>query len=289
MLLYISSFAVHLVLRTKITGELANDYELGNKSSHGFVDLFLNYNALLARSFIPSMRSSAVFLSCYTLLIALLFFFALKIKRDGDRIFTFSLLFLFLISFIPYIFLGIDTHTRESERFLYLPSALQCILAGYAIVKTIHSIRILLPVCLLLFGYNALLLYTNRKDYGIASKISTNIYHKVDSISTTSKKVVIYNLPSQFNGVPLFREGFKEGLKWLFNADTSKILILNTPMLVSRPPCWYFSKPDFTMTMEVRTEPGDNTLLKLQADTNYVTFLPDSLAISNYYRTINLR
>ena len=289
MLAYIISFIIHLMLRIKIMGELVNEYALGNRNIN-IGNLFLNYNSLLARSFIPPMKSSTAFLCCYALLVALSLFYFFKIRKSPYRSFIFSLICLFLLSFIPYIFLGIDTHTRESERFLYLPSVFLCIIIAVNIIKTNPSNKFLTSVCIFLFLYNAIFTYSNRRDYNLAGSISKSIYRNVSKITSLRDTITVYNLPEQFNGVPVFREGFKEGLDWLFNADTSKIKIANTPMLINKPAyVQNFFKQQFDINVKKEKNISGNISLTIQPDTTYFTFLADSLAVSKYFRTIHLK
>jgi hypothetical protein len=276
------------MLRIKITGELVNEYALGNRNIN-IGNLFLNYNSLLARSFIPPMKSSTAFLCCYALLVALSLFYFFKIRKSPYRSFIFSLICLFLLSFIPYIFLGIDTHTRESERFLYLPSVFFCIIIAVNIIKTNPSNKFLTSVYIFLFLYNAIFTYSNRRDYNLAGSISKSIYRNVSNITSLRDTITVYNLPEQFNGVPVFREGFKEGLDWLFNTDTSKIKIANTPMLINKPAyVQNFFKQQFDINVKKEKNISGNISLTIQPDTTYFTFLADCLAVSKYFRKNHL-
>jgi hypothetical protein len=290
MFVYVISFVVYLAVRFNITGNVANEYELGKNTNISIAGLFLNYNTLLARSFIPSLQSSILFLIFYGAVIVLLLFYILKKRKTVNKTFSISLASLFLVSLLPYIFLGIDTHTRESERFLYLPSTVLCILIAYAIIKANLSYKLLTSVCIFIFLYNAIFIYLNRRDYNVASVISKSIYYHANIATQSSEIVTVNNLPEQFNGVPIFREGFKEGLVWLFSTDTSKIKISNTPMLISNAAYLKnFLKEDFIMNIKVKKDTDKDASLTFEPDTNYFTFLPDSLAISKYYRTIDLK
>lgn len=289
MLLYIISFIGYLLLRIMIVGQLANAYQLGSKSSVSASNLFLNYNSLLARSFLPPMHSSIMLLCCYGLIAVLLILYLLKNKKYHNA-FTFSLLCLFLLSLTPYIFLGLDTHTRESERFLYLPSTLLCVFTGYTLIKANLSNKLLVSILIIVFAYNAIFAYANRRDYNVAGKISKVIFEDVNNMAKSGKTVTIHNLPEQFNGVPIFRQGFKEGLEWLFHADTSKIKVVNKPMLIGTSTyAQNFFQQNFEISIKTENDSTGNTALTILPDKNYFTFLSDSTAISKYYRTIPFR
>jgi hypothetical protein len=158
------------------------------------------------------------------------------------------------------------------------------------IIKANLQKKVLISIYVFLFLYNAIFIYFNRRDYDVASRISKSIYTNVSDISQSAKTITVYNLPEQFNGVPIFREGFKEGLDWLFHSDTSKIKIASKPMLISKPAyVQNFFKQKFEINIKNEIDSGGNILLIIQPDKNYFTFLSDSLAISKYYRTIHVR
>lgn len=59
----------------------------------------------------------------------------------------------------------------------------------------------------------------------MASTIAKDYYAYFKKEEHNNDTIIVKDFPQQFNGVPLFRLGFKEGLAWLDNVDTSKILI----------------------------------------------------------------
>jgi hypothetical protein len=284
MLTYIFSFVVNLVVRTKIIGSIVNEYDLGSKTKIDISQLFLNFNRLLSRSFIPPMQSTIFFVCTYAIFIIvsiiLLFYFFKKGKQTEPKIFGFLLICLFLLSFGPYLFLGINTHTRESERYLYLPSGILCIAIGYFISTANISYRFLKVICIFLFLYNAIYLYANRTDYDVAGEISKNIYKMVNDESKENKTVTVVNLPSQINGIPTFRSGFKEGLDWLYKTDTSKIIVDKTAALTySHHYIINFSKQKINLPVKTKTDSVSNVILTIGSD-EYFSFEPDSSASS---------
>lgn len=269
LLLYIGSFVIYLLVRVRITGQLTGTYEYGETGLR-FQDLLLNYNRLLARSFLPPVASTPVFVSLYGVILILFIAAFLRYQKNAvSRMFAWVLLFLFLASYLPYIFLGIDTHSRESERFLYLPSALLSLFAGFIITTISFSKKQLILACSIVCVYNIFFLYTSRRDYNVASQLSKEVYEAAGKASGQHYPVTIVHLPSQLNGVPVFRAGFKDGLRWLYGSDTTRIVVTDTVLLQGTP--LYFRHlfiQDFPAVVQ-NTTTDSGIILNVQPDKRY--------------------
>ena len=225
-IIYSATFVVHLVIRKIILTQYAEVY--GDNKLFGFNAKQLVYNGicLFVRSFVPPSHSSTYFV-IFTVVLFIVLFFVLRLiltKKVGDTLML-VLVLSFLASLIPTLTLGISTHSRESERYLYLPSVFLCLLIIYTLFKLSLSTRVLYATIIVLFTYNILYSYTNTRDYAMASTIAKDYYAFFKKAEQNSDTIILKDFPQQFNGVPLFRLGFKEGLAWLNNMDTSKILI----------------------------------------------------------------
>jgi len=228
-LFYVLSFGANLIIRQLILGEIAGSY--GSEKIFSFNIKKLIYNGLLLflRSFIPPNVSSIYFILGIAIFLIFLFLFIKKIKDTQILDDLMMLLFIsFICSLFPAINLGISSHSRESERFLYLPSVFLCILIIYSLIKFDLSRPIFKLIILLLFIYNGYYTYINARDYTIAGNISTKVYNHFKKDVDTHDSIILTNLPQEFNGVPLFRIGLKEGLYWLYKIDTSKISFIKT-------------------------------------------------------------
>ncbi|HRI19308.1 MAG TPA: hypothetical protein PLA68_00075, partial [Panacibacter sp.] len=229
--LYFLFFAGNLFLRYKTIGELAGKYDLGNATKLDLTNLFLNYNRLVARSFLPPMQSTTLFICFYAIIVGFIVFMILKNRKLFAHISVPVIVCcLFVISFAPYIFLGIDTHTTESERYLYLPSIFPCIFFGYSIANSAVSFKRIITIVTLIISYNIIYSFLNSRDYRVASSISKEVYHSIASEAKANDTVYITHLPGQFSGVPVFRLGLKEGLDLLYATDTAKIVVRDTSM-----------------------------------------------------------
>ena len=222
--LYFISFLINILLRRIILGEIGGSYGDDQLFNFNIKHLLYNGVCLFARSFVPPSLSSSFFMGGVVLLAIILFFvfrkvFALKTFDSVSMILTVS----FLCSLLPVLTLGISTHSRESERFLYLPSVFLCILIVYILISILTTQRILACI-LVLMVYNIYFTYTNARDYKVAGDISKGFYSQFKK-EKEDDTIIIRKFPRQFNGLPLFRSGFKEGLAWMYKMDTSKVLI----------------------------------------------------------------
>ena len=138
--LYISSFLINILIRKVILGEVGGTY--GNDKIFDFNIKHLAYNSIcfFTRSFVPPSLSSKFFIVGLFLLIVFLSVFIRKLYllKRIDSIQK-LLVISFIASLLPVITLGISTHSRESERFLYLPSVFLCFWIIYTFINTLSS------------------------------------------------------------------------------------------------------------------------------------------------------
>lgn len=228
LLFYWSSFVLFLFIRFFVLDTGFDSYETNNIAELNIGKLFLNYNQLFARSFLPPMESTPLFvLSYYSIVIITVVIVISYLRRFKQNLF-FVLLFIgFLISLLPYISLGIDTHDTESERFLYLPSVFWCLGIVYVFIKWKFNSLFKLCCFILLMLFHCYYTYSNSYDYRIASEISKSSLVDVNNYSKVNSAVCVKNIPKQFNGVKIFEMGFKEGLHWIYQTDTSELVLSN--------------------------------------------------------------
>lgn len=222
--LYFISFLINILLRRVILGEIGGSYGDDQLFNFNIKHLFYNGVCLFARSFVPPSLSISFFMGEVIVLAIVLFIVIRKVivRKTFDRV-SMILAVSFLCSLLPVLTLGISTHSRESERFLYLPSVFSSILVVHTLVNTLPTQKMLFYVIVLMI-YNIYFTYTNARDYKVAGDISKEFYTQFEN-EKGNDTIVIRQFPRQFNGLPLFRSGFKEGLAWMYGMDTSKILI----------------------------------------------------------------
>lgn len=222
--IYSFSFIVNLLLRKVLIGELAGTYGEQKIFDLNLKHLAYNGICLFVRSFVPPNHSTFLFaisVVCLCLILFAAFRKLILLKTfDGKLV---ILILSFLCSLLPVLSLGISTHSRESERFLYLPSVFLCLLIILIITKVLSYYKMLFWFVVLVI-FNTYFTYINARDYGVASSLSKAFYKHFES-NPGNDTIILKGFPRQFNGLPLFRSGFKEGLSSFYNIDTSKVLV----------------------------------------------------------------
>ena len=154
--------------------------------------------ALVSRSFQPPLASAVFYTVCFVILIALLVFVFVKTKKKWGRL-NYVLCIMFLVSLIPVVTLGINTHNTESERYLYLPSIFLCILIVQVISYLFEqhfsialSTVLLLNIALLFFSYRTF------ETASIISRRSIKGVKELDATDTPVLRPVATSIPRRF-------------------------------------------------------------------------------------------
>ncbi len=218
----------YLYLRIKWTGELAGNYEGENLNQFNILALAGNYSKLIIRSFIAPQSSTVLFLISALIfsgaLVTLFFYQVKKIPVNKPMI---TLVLIFLLSFLPYISLGIDTHGVEAERYLYLPSVFTCFLIAvfFSFFRTKNAAVFFFLLYLL---YNLFYLLKSSNAFVIAGDI-TNKTMEIIKENKQVQNIYIRNLPGENYGVPIFRLGLEQGVNWQTKNDSfsKKIKIIS--------------------------------------------------------------
>ncbi len=147
-------FITHLIIKKQLLGEVAGKYEAIDFINFNIGNLVANWAKLIIRCFIPPVNNQIIFiLSALVVLVALVFIFFLLVKKMKSI--SNSLVFIFfIISFLPYLSLGINTHTVEGERYEYLPSIFASLLFVQLIFQATANKIYQLIFLLILFIYN---------------------------------------------------------------------------------------------------------------------------------------
>ena len=135
------------------------------------------------------------------------------------RISAIGILFLlFIISLLPVLnletsFLG----SIQSDRYGYFPSVFFALFVSFTF--GIHSKRMSYIIAFFsVILYCTLTIYTN-KIWVEASEIRDNLVLSINNISRNDKNILLVNLPDNYRGVYLFRNGFSESLSFKNNSS----------------------------------------------------------------------
>ncbi len=225
-LLYMMSvFSIYLFARYATLGEIVGAYEGSNLIDVNLIVLAGNYVRLLLRCFIPSFDNTAYFIAAaIVFVITAVILLAKKGALKQSRLFVMNLIF-FLISILPYVSLGINTHQVEGERFLYLPSAFACVALITILFAVFQKRSAVVAAFVSLVLYHLFFLYRSHTYYSTASTITKITYEQINLLKG-KQRLIIDSLPQSTNGALTFRLGFEEGLDWLKNSGTVDSVII---------------------------------------------------------------
>ena len=233
-LLYITSiiivFILNLFIRKQVIGEVVGGYEGINFTDFNLPVLALNLLKLTGRIFIPPMPGQKAFIVGYVLMaiiVGVVFILRRRKALKQSNYFLMLVISLFFLSLLPYLSLGIDTHSVEGERYLYLPS----IFASIVLVSTIHiltnSHRIQLVLFTSLVLFHLYFLGQSAGSYRTASAITKTTMEEINLLKG-KKHLLVDSLPQTVNGALVFRLGFEEGINWLKDlGSVDSVIILS--------------------------------------------------------------
>lgn len=246
-------FILFLLFKFFLLNQGVEAYELGAIKNLNLKALFYNYNTLLARSFLPPFESSTVFLLFYLTLISVLFFAVFKLRNNHLILFSF---FGIIISLLPAITLGIDTHDTESERFIYLATFFVIIF----IVEVFSKMQIAFfrGGIILLILIHCILLQNAASSYKFSGEVSRK---SLECIGEGNQKITAINLPMQYKGALIFRKGFGEAVEWILNGNKDSVTIYSQKDILSK-------KVNFSC-VEINLEAQNNSIIQ-SFDSNHI-------------------
>jgi hypothetical protein len=220
---------IHFILRKSLSGVITGDY--GQEIfSYDVLRYLLNILKISGRMFLPPTDNSIFLIFSFALVICSflgMFVAGIKLKHKPSRQLNENiiLIFLFISLIVPFTF-SVSTRTSEGDRLLYFPSMFLCILFAMIITEKIKNrvVRKIVIFCLLF--YNILFLEINNLHWKKASAVTNAILSQVSEICCSDKNITIINMPGEYKGAYIFRNGFEEAML-IRNLDTSGIHTIN--------------------------------------------------------------
>lgn len=223
----------YLVVRKVVTSEIVGNYEGGNFLRLNIVTLAANFLRIISRLFLnPAFKTEFIFSLIILVLVFLaILYFTVRIKVNKRALLFFVFMTILLIA--PVLSLGLAVNSFESGRYLYLPSIF--LITGVSIACSIvfckySKMRKPLIVLLIVVAVywmkgkkEAATFYTEASVYSqtIEEKIQEHFRNSSDTLYIDTLRVTVRRLP-------VFRRGFKTGIKWLNNRiDTNKVVVRN--------------------------------------------------------------
>ncbi len=215
--LYYLLFSFYIGGRMFRIGALGSSYIYGI-DKRNFLFIFENFNRLIARSLLPPMQSTILFIFCYALILgafSLYTIYCFRRKQNFSKK-NIAYLILFLAALLPAISIGIDTHDSEGERFIYVASIFLILLMVEFLFIIFKKINYKFWVALTTFiGFHFYLFTKTARDYELAGKMIKETINCAKKYNTKVQRLYAINIPTQLNGALMFRNSFSPALKWL--------------------------------------------------------------------------
>ncbi len=207
----------YFIARYYFIHQLVGEYEGEKFLNLDITGLGWNWLKLILRSF--SRQSGSFFLLVIAFLITTVSILSFLFLRQ--RILVVSLLLLWMISYLPYLSLGIDTFGSEGERYLYLPSVFLSIIIGLGIVNAAKSFKYI--ISLAFFTIHIILLNEFKNEYEVASAVTKATVDQFKKIE--SQTIYIKQLPEENNGAIIFRSGIEEAYQLYGQTKNARIVV----------------------------------------------------------------
>lgn len=255
ILISIIVFAAYLALKYYYIHQFVAEYEARKFLHFDVAGLLTNYAKLIGRTFAVNAKSYVIII--IIAIVATVSLINLFTSKNRNLLFHGLLLMLWILSYLPYLSLGIDTNGTEGERYLYLPSVFFCIW----VVNSFFSAKE--PVWkniigVMFFALHIVLLYEHRRQYEMASLISKLTIDAVND-QQNIKLLQVENLPQENRGALIFRNGFEEAMVLFKKPNTA-----DSVQVLSKSPTDF----EFYPLIDVQQINNNTVKMKFETDPN---------------------
>lgn len=221
-------FLVHLLIRFTVSGGL-----LGNYAAHIRTQSLSIWGGhwlrLMARLFVPPAPSNNQFLmqtaGVFLVLLGLILIFLRKHTNRETRSLLLLLFVLIQLSLIVPVSFPVSTRTSETDRLLYFPALWVCLFLVVLGKGLFDRTSLRLIAYSGLVGVCVFFLLLNNSNWKSASQQSKSMLADLKKI-TASGPVVLLNLPDEYYGAFMFRNGFREALL-MEGIDTARVSVVS--------------------------------------------------------------
>jgi len=213
---------LHMIIRRLVAGGIVGGYAEG-VFLQGISQYVSNFLRIAGRLFLPPAENATLLTALFgILIIALILLSWIYIKRKKTSVPVLLLFALLLLSLIVPLTFPVSTRTSESDRLLYFPSVFVCLVIAFLLTELIQSKKLIIIISALLLVYSIYFLEKNNMNWHKASDISINILDSLKGRKATGKRMLFMNVPDEYNGAYIFRNGFEDALI-IHKLDTSRI------------------------------------------------------------------
>jgi len=223
---YSLTLALNLVIRLKMAGTISGDY--GSRVfSSGVINIIIKFSKATGRLLLPPSAHAVLLGICFALLIAAIIAAGVVVVRQRRTQLQGYMLLIgiaFISIVVPALF-GVSTKTYEGDRVFYFTSFFLGAWLAY-LIMLLKNNRMRWYSSIAVAGYFLFFFYRSILTWEKSGVIANSIISAVRHIPHREGKLYLVNLPEEYNGAPVFRNGFTQAL--LVNrADTTGIVVVN--------------------------------------------------------------
>ncbi|MDE3248371.1 MAG: hypothetical protein KGO82_06930 [Bacteroidota bacterium] len=225
--LWLAAALVYPIARFILSGEIVGSYA-SRVTNNNLGGKLANIVKVTARLLLPPSENTSLLVTLAFLFAAVLAFLhwrAYRQKSKSNFNYTILLSLLFLSLVVPWAF-GVSTRTSEGDRLLYFPSVFICILLAVWLQVMIKSAGVQNIVLGLLLLTCIVQLEVNNLHWKKASAIANQL--KEAAVDPHTLTLAVVNLPGDYKGAFIFRNGFKKMLS-INKVNVQKVKVLSEP------------------------------------------------------------
>lgn len=215
---------LNVLLRTVLNEAVVGSYgeRMFNKN---VLDFAVGMSKAVGRFFLPPAANAGVMV-LLTLAVVGLLVLAIWIlfKKSTTREVTLLLLFCVAVAALVPILFGVSTRTIEGDRVVYFTSFFLCLLLAYLLLNIFSGTIASLGV-IGISTYFLVCLQLNNFTWIKASAITHELLGNVADINKSCKRLILLNVPEEYKGAHVFRNGLIAALS-LRGVDTSSIRLV---------------------------------------------------------------
>ncbi len=216
------TFIIYLFVRNIFTKDfIGTPYGSERMIDFNFFIWCKNAAALAARSVVLPMQSSLLFITICAMVAFVFIALLIFIRKQINLVVLISSV-CFLLSLLPVIPLGINTHNTESERFLYFPSLFLTIFVAQLLAFIPQKIWFLTVI----FIVGMVALRQSYNSFAVSSAVSRTTVSALYKTGVADT-IVCNQLPGQYKGAFIFRNGFESAVKLIKKDSTIHVVILS--------------------------------------------------------------
>jgi protein O-mannosyl-transferase len=223
---YAVTLVGNMIIRYLVSGVLWGSYG-GKMFSPKFTDYLTKFFKTAGRLLLPPGHHSLLLSVCFVILVIIISTISIVLlRKKGTAAGAYSKITgaLCLSCIVPLMF-GISTRTFEGDRLFYFTSFFLCIWIGYLfqVIKQVFFRRF---IAITAMSYFLFFFYQSIYSWRQAGNITTAILQQAGNLKKKDRNLVLINLPEEYNGAQVFRNGFAEALL-LQHMDTEGIKVIN--------------------------------------------------------------